>query len=114
MGGMATYEIGGRAYECPVQLAAETLGGKWKLHIAWHLAQEPDLRFSELRRRILGGISEKMLITSLKDLEADGLITRTAFPEVPPRVSYALTPTGQELVPVLAAMSAFGKHYQHS
>lgn len=105
------YRIADRTYECPVQLAAETVGGKWKLHIIWQLSQERELRFAELRRRILGDISEKVLTTALRDLERDGLITRHARPVVPPHVSYALSADGERLLPVLTAMASFGRTY---
>jgi DNA-binding HxlR family transcriptional regulator len=107
----AAYVINGRAYECPVQLAAQTLGGKWKMHIVWHLLQEPEIRFAELRRRILGGITEKMLISSLKELEADGLVARDAHPVVPPRVYYSLTSRGTSLAPIIRELAQFGKAY---
>lgn len=108
---MGSFAIANRQYECPVQLAAETLGGKWKLHIVWHLSHD-DLRFGELRRRILGNISEKVLIASLKDMQRDGLVERTDFATVPPKVVYSLTDQGTRLLPIVTAMGAFGRLYE--
>lgn len=84
---------------CPLTSALRVLGGKWKLPLVWHLHDGP-LRYGVLRRR-LPAISERMLIRSLRELEADGLVKRTQYPEVPPRVEYALTARSHTLVPVL-------------
>lgn len=84
--------------------AVRVLEGKWKIVIIIQLfsAHEP-LRFSELARRI-EGINQKMLIQQLKQLEADGIVTRTLFPQVPPRVEYALSEAGRALGPALGAL----------
>lgn len=84
----------------------ESIGGKWKLLIIDHLKQHEVLRFSALSR-LLPGISQKVLTSQLKELEADDFITRKVYPEVPPRVEYRLTPVGQSLHPVLDAMSCW-------
>lgn len=77
------------------------VGDKWSLQVVGHLAGEP-MRFNELRRSI-DGISQRMLTLTLRGLERDGLVTRTVFPTIPPRVDYALTPVGETLlVPVMA------------
>lgn len=79
------------------------LEGRWKLVIIFHLFVTPTLRFSELERAI-PGVSQKMLIQQLRCLEGDGLVVRKVYPEVPPRVEYALSPFGQALCPALDAL----------
>jgi len=74
--------------------------GRWKLVILYHLFVRPVMRFSELERSI-SGISQKMLIQQLRELEKDGLVRRTVYPQVPPKVDYALTKFGQSLCPAL-------------
>jgi DNA-binding HxlR family transcriptional regulator len=83
-----------------VQAALKVLEGRWKLTILFELFGERTLRFSELERAI-PGISQKMLIQQLRDLERDGIIARIAHPVVPPKVEYRLTPGGEELCPAL-------------
>jgi DNA-binding HxlR family transcriptional regulator len=82
------------------------LGGRWKTVVLWYLIKDKK-RFSELNR-LIPGITEKMLSLQLKQLEKDGLISKQIFPEVPPRVEYALTPEGQTLIPILKALSNWG------
>ncbi len=79
------------------------LGGKWKLHILWYIATYEVQRFGELLRR-MDGISQSTLTKQLRELEADGLIHREVFREVPPHVEYTLTDTGASLVPILSEM----------
>jgi DNA-binding HxlR family transcriptional regulator len=86
-----------------VEQALNKLEGRWKLVILFHLFDGQVRRFSELERAI-PGISQKMLGQQLRQLEADGLVVRTVFPEIPPKVEYALTAWGQDLCPVLDAM----------
>ena len=74
--------------------------GRWKLVILYHLFVRPVMRFSELEKSI-SGISQKMLIQQLRELEKDGLVQRTVYPQVPPKVEYALTEFGQSLCPAL-------------
>jgi DNA-binding HxlR family transcriptional regulator len=83
-----------------VERALKVLDGRWKLVILFHLFGGRVLRFSELERAI-PGISQKMLSQQLRQLEHDGVIARTVYPEVPPRVEYRLTEWGQSLCPVL-------------
>ena len=83
------------------------IGGKWKLMILWHLAVKTQ-RYGELRRSI-PGITEKMLIQQLRELEADGIVERTAFPTIPPRVEYAFTDYGRTLFPILKTLCAWGQ-----
>lgn len=91
---------------CPVEAALEQISGKWKGLALYHLAGGPQ-RFSALKR-LLGGVTQRTLTKQLRDLEADGLISRTVHAVVPPRVDYALTPKGEALVPVLMALREWG------
>lgn len=84
--------------------ALRTIEGKWKIIIVCQLfAAKAPLRFSELERRV-EGVNQKMLIQQLKQLEADGIVSRVLFPEVPPRVEYSLTELGQALGPAMVAL----------
>ena len=95
---------------CPVATTVQLIGSKWKLLILRNLRMRP-WRFNELRRD-LEGVSQKVLTDSLRAMEDDGIITRTVYPEVPPRVEYTLTETGYSLRPILDAMSAWGNAYK--
>ena len=83
--------------------ALRILEGRWKMKILFHLFDKGTLRFSELERHV-SGVSQKMLIQQLKELERDGIVGRTAYPVVPPKVDYRLTEIGQDLCPVLDAI----------
>lgn len=96
--------------ECPVATTVALIGSKWKLLIIRNLLQRP-WRFNELKKD-LEGISQKVLTDSLRSMEADGLITRTVFPEVPPRVEYALSELGQSLKSILDSMVDWGNAYK--
>ena len=89
-----------------LQEALKVLEGRWKLLILFHLFSAPVLRFSELRR-IIPGISQKMLIQHLRDLEKDGVVNRKVYPEVPPKVEYMLTEDGVALRPALRALKSW-------
>lgn len=95
---------------CPVATTVALIGSKWKLLIIRNLLARP-WRFNELRKA-LEGISQKVLTDSLRSMEADGIITRTVYPEVPPRVEYALTELGESLKPILDSMRAWGEAYK--
>ncbi len=95
---------------CPVAAIVELIGGKWKLLIIRNLMMRP-WRFNELLKN-LDGCSQRMLTDSLRTMEAAGLITRTVFPEVPPRVEYALSDLGKSLRPILGAMEKWGTDYK--
>ncbi len=99
-------EYHGKKYHCPMELAVHLISGKWKALILWDLA-ERELRFTELCRRF-PEVSEKVLTAQLRNLEADGLITRTVYPEVPVRVEYALSEFGRTLIPLLKEINAWG------
>jgi len=98
--------------ECPVATTVALIGNKWKLLILRNLLQRP-WRFNELRRS-LDGISQKVLTDSLRSMEEDGIITRTVYPEVPPRVEYALSELGESMRPILCAMETWGAEYKKS
>ncbi len=96
--------------DCPVATTVQLLGSKWKLLILRNLLARP-WRFNELRRD-LEGISQKVLTDSLRSLEEDGIITRTVYPEVPPRVEYAMSKLGESMRPIIDAMAEFGNRYK--
>ena len=95
---------------CPVATTVQIIGSKWKLLILRNLLQRP-WRFNELKKD-LEGISQKVLTDSLRSMEADGIVDRTVYAEVPPRVEYALTELGETLRPILDAMEVWGMNYQ--
>lgn len=96
--------------ECAVATTVELIGSKWKLLIMRNLLERP-WRFNELKRS-LDGISQKVLTDSLRSMEEDGIITRTVYPEVPPRVEYALSDLGNSMRPIIESMKAFGLNYK--
>ena len=94
---------------CPTEATLAVIGGRWKVPILWNLL--PGVcRFGELSRK-LGGVTQKMLTQQLRELEADGLVHRKVYPEVPPRVEYSLTDLGKSLRPVIGALSDWGQTY---
>lgn len=96
---------------CPVATTVALIGSKWKLLIMRNLMAHP-WRFNELKKD-LEGISQKVLTDSLRSMEADGIITRTVYPEVPPRVEYALSELGESMRPIMKAMEVWGLDYQN-
>ena len=96
--------------ECPVATTLQLIGNKWKILILRNLMARP-WRFNEMLRSI-PGISQKVLTDNLRALENDEIITRTVFPEVPPRVEYALSDLGESMRPIIKAMEAWGTGYQ--
>ena len=96
--------------ECPVAITAQLIGNKWKLLILRNLRMRP-WRFNELQKS-LEGISQKVLTQSLRSMEADGIIVRTVYAEVPPRVEYTLTNLGYSLQPIMDAMWSWGENYK--
>lgn len=95
---------------CPVETTLSLIGDKWKVLILRDL-MNGTMRFGELKKSI-GSVSQKVLTAQLRDMEAEGLLTRTVYAEVPPRVEYTLTDTGYSLRPVLDALRAWGEQYQ--
>lgn len=92
---------------CEIEVVLDVIGGKWKPLLVYHLGEEGTKRFGELRSYI-PNVSHKTLINQLKELEADGIITRTAYACVPPRVEYAITEKGRTLLPILEMMCDWG------
>ena len=97
---------------CPVATTVQMIGSKWKLLIMRNLLQRP-WRINELKKD-LEGISQKVLTDSLRSMKADGIITRTVYPEVPPRVEYALSDLGESMRPIMDAMEIWGTEYKKS
>jgi DNA-binding HxlR family transcriptional regulator len=106
-----SFEVNGRFFYCPVELTFSIIGGKYKGILLW-LLRDGCLRYGELRK-LLKGITHKMLTQSLRELEQDGLVHREVYPEVPPRVEYSLTQRGQEILPVLKEMAVWGLKFEN-
>ena len=96
--------------ECPVATTVSLIGSKWKLLIMRNLLGRP-WRFNELQKSI-DGISQKALTEALRSMEADGIVIRKAYPEVPPRVEYSLTELGESMRPIIKAMENWGTAYK--
>ena len=96
---------------CPVEAALAVIGGKWKGMVLYHLFSDGTLRFNEIRR-ILPGVSQRTLTAQLRALEQDGIIIRTVYPEVPPRVEYALSDYGRTLEAAVSALKIWGERHQ--
>ena len=105
------YKLGEHEFSCPVALATNAINGKWKLQILHHLAETERLRFSELKKKV-EGVSEKMLIQHLKELEKDGLLERKVHPVVPPKVEYRLSLLGHSFIPVIDALRKWGSTFE--
>jgi len=99
-----------REYGCPMEMVLDVIGGKWKSLILWHLNLKTVMRFGELERT-LPRMSRKMLTQQIRELERDGLVFRNVYHQVPPKVEYSLTETGQSLMPVLKALNEWGHVY---
>ena len=95
---------------CPVRNILDRIGDKWSLLILMVLEQQEVLRFNEMHQAI-GDISQKMLSVSLKNLEADGLVSRKVYPQIPPKVEYRLTDLGKSLIPYVDALSDWSKQH---
>ena len=95
---------------CPVATTVSLIGSKWKLLIMRNLLMRP-WWFNELRKS-LDGISQKVLTDSLRSMEEDGLVVRTVYAEVPPRVEYALSPLGESMQPIIMSMETWGLAYK--
>jgi DNA-binding HxlR family transcriptional regulator len=91
---------------CAVEATLQLIDGKWKGVVLYHLFSAT-LRFNELRR-LLPNVTQRMLTNQLRELEADGLIARKVYAEVPPKVEYSLSPRGRSLEPVIMALKAWG------
>lgn len=94
-------------YSCGLDAALSVVSGRWKFLVIWHLSVHEPLRFGQLRR-LVEGVSEKMLMSALKELESDGAIRRVDFQERPPRVEYSLTTSGMDLAEALRPLCRWG------
>lgn len=97
--------------ECPVATTVELIGSKWKLLILKYLLNKT-MRYNELKREI-DGISQKVLTSTLKLMVEDGIVIRTSYPEVPPRVEYSLSEIGESMRPVIDVMADWGNTYKN-
>ncbi|WP_342761278.1 helix-turn-helix domain-containing protein [Glycomyces sambucus] len=97
---------------CGMTIAIDVVGGKWKMHLMWVLAEGP-VRFGQIRRK-LDGVSEKVLAENLRQLEASGVVHRELYAEVPPRVEYSLTRLGESLNAALAPLEAWGDEHREA
>ncbi|WP_405487009.1 winged helix-turn-helix transcriptional regulator [Nocardia sp. NBC_00511] len=95
---------------CGMSVAIDAVGGKWKLHLMWVLGEGP-VRFGEIRR-LLTGVSEKVLAENLRQMTASGIVHREIYAEVPPRVEYSLTALGEELATALRPLEQWGDRHQ--
>jgi DNA-binding HxlR family transcriptional regulator len=97
---------------CPMVMTINIIGGKWK-PVILHMLSSTSMRFGQLKKSI-PPVSQKMLTQQLRELELDGIVSRTVYPEVPPRVDYALTALGESLVPVIENLYQWGENYLKS
>ncbi|MEU6821717.1 helix-turn-helix domain-containing protein [Streptomyces atriruber] len=97
-------------YACGLDAAVDVVGGKWKPMILWALHSGTTLRFGELKRHIVG-VSEKVLIQQLRELESDGIVHREVYREVPPKVEYSLTALGESLNTALVPLGLWGDEH---
>ena len=98
---------------CPVQITLSLIDNKWKMLILGEILFEGTQRFNELRKA-LPTISQKVLTQNLRSMEVDGLVVRTVFAEVPPRVEYSITNLGNSLRPIIDAMMKWGEDYKNN
>jgi len=99
-----------KTFNCNKELTLSMIGGKWKMLILWRLGKEGTKRFGELKT-LMPGITQRMLVNQLRELEEDLLVKREVYPVVPPKVEYSLTEVGQSLIPILEAMYQWGADY---
>ncbi len=102
--------LGGQTYNCEKELTLAIIGGKWKMLILWHLSKEGTKRFGELKT-LMPGITQRMLVNQLRELEDHLIVHREIYPVVPPKVEYSLTKHGESLLPILDSMYEWGKNY---
>lgn len=105
---MADYEEKGNIQETPFGYTLSVIGGKWKMLILYLLAEKQPVRFNEMKR-IIGAITFKTLSSQLKELEADGMVIRKEYPQIPPKVEYSLTHKADTLLPVLEQLCEWGE-----
>lgn len=100
-----------KVFNCEKELTLSIIGGKWKMLILWHLGKEGTKRFRELKT-LIPGITQKVLVNQLRELEEDLIIHREVYPVVPPKVEYSLTEQGYSLIPILEIMYEWGENYK--
>ncbi len=98
---------------CEKELTLAVIGGKWKMLILWHLGKKGTKRFGELKS-LIPGITQRMLVNQLRELEEDHIVKRQVYPVVPPKVEYSLTEEGETLMPILDSMYKWGKDYMEN
>ncbi|KIY23380.1 MULTISPECIES: winged helix-turn-helix transcriptional regulator [Mesobacillus] len=102
-----------KTFNCEKELTLAVIGGKWKMLILWHLGKEGTKRFGELKA-LMPGITQRMLVNQLRELEDDQIVERKVYPVVPPKVEYSLTKQGESLMPILDSMYQWGKNYMEN
>lgn len=102
-----------KVFNCEKELTLSVIGGKWKMLILWHLGREGTRRFGELKA-LMPGITQRMLVNQLRELEEDLIVNREVYPVVPPKVEYSLTEHGKSLIPILNSMYQWGKNYMEN
>ncbi|QHE53490.1 helix-turn-helix domain-containing protein [Pontibacillus sp. HMF3514] len=95
---------------CSIEYTLKKIGGKWKTVILWHLGVDGTLRYNELRK-LLPGVTHKVLSQQLKELEVDGFIDRVPYNTIPPKVEYSMTDKGKSVMPILEQMHIWGTKY---
>ncbi len=105
---MADYKENGNIQETPFGYTLSVIGGKWKMLILYLLAENQPVRFNDMKRKI-GAITFKTLSSQLKELEADGMVRRKEYPQIPPKVEYSLTHKAETLLPVLEQLCEWGE-----
>ncbi|MEM5596393.1 helix-turn-helix domain-containing protein [Niallia circulans] len=105
---MADYKEKGNIQETPFGYTLSVVGGKWKMLILYLLSESQPVRFNDMKRRI-GTITFKTLSSQLKDLEADGMIIRKEYPQIPPKVEYSLTHKAESILPILEQLCEWGE-----
>ncbi|MFC4712882.1 winged helix-turn-helix transcriptional regulator [Planococcus dechangensis] len=102
--------LGEKTFNCEKELTLSIIGGKWKMLVLWHLGKTGTKRFGELKK-LMPGITQRMLVNQLRELEDHLIVHREVYPVVPPKVEYSLTEQGQSLMPILDSMYDWGKGY---
>jgi DNA-binding HxlR family transcriptional regulator len=107
---MPELDFKGKKFSNPIELSLEIIGGKWKIPIIWRLKDDPK-RYGELKK-LLSGVTHKMLTQQLRELESDEIISRKVYPEVPPKVEYDLTLLGKSVIPIIDLLREWGEEYR--
>ena len=102
-----------KVFNCEKELTLAIIGGKWKMLVLWHLGKEGTKRFGELKT-LIPGITQRMLVNQLRELEDHLIVHREVYPVVPPKVEYSLTETGRSLMPILETMYEWGTDYMEN